>query len=255
MNNGILSQSQRNGVISLLPKKDKDPLFINNYRPISLLTVDYKIIAKTLANRIKKYLNEIINTDQSGFIKGRNIGNNIRLIIDAIEYTNCKNIPGAILLLDIEKAFDSVSHDFLLNVLKRFNFGDGFINWVKMLYSERKSYVNNNVFFTTPIAMNKGIFQGCPISPYLFLLVIETAAIAIRQNKNIKGIPVENHDLKISLFADDTVCFIDGSADSFFHLFETLGKFANCSGCKINLLKSEAIWVGSKKGLQCFSFF
>ena len=81
MDNGIMSQSQRNGVISLLPKKDKDSLYINNYRPISLLTVDYKIFAKTLANRMKKYLGGIINSDQSGFIKGRSIGNNIRLII------------------------------------------------------------------------------------------------------------------------------------------------------------------------------
>ena len=248
MANGLLSQSQRNGIISLLPKKDKDANYIHNYRPISLLTVDYKIIAKTLANRMKKYLCVIINSDQSGFLKGRNIGNNIRLIMDVLEYTEFNHIPGAILLLDIEKAFDSVSHDFLFTVLKHFNFGNNFINWVRMLYSDRKSYVINNGFLTNPIQMNNGIFQGCPISPYLFLLVIETAALAIRQNKNIKGIPIEDYDLKISLYADDSVCFLDGSHDSFVHLFDTFDKFARCSGCKINLLKSEAIWIGCKKG-------
>ena len=83
--NGIMSMSQRNGVITLLPKKDKDCMYIKkNYRPISLLTVDYKIFAKMLANRLKKYLHifNIVNLDQSGFLKGRNIGNNIRLILD-----------------------------------------------------------------------------------------------------------------------------------------------------------------------------
>ena len=108
-----MSNSQRNGIITLLPKKDKDSYYLRNYRPISLLTVDYKIFAKTLANRLKNYLGELINSDQSGFLKGRNIGSNIRLIMDVIEYTEINDIPGAILLLDIQKAFDSVNHDFV----------------------------------------------------------------------------------------------------------------------------------------------
>ena len=79
-------------------------------------------------------------------------------------------------------------------------------------------------------------------------------AISVRQNKNTKGIPVEGSDLKISLFADDSTCFLDGSCDSFNHLFTTLNRFAKCSGCKINLSKSNAIWVGAKKGSQYFPF-
>ena len=121
----------------------------------------------------------------------------------------------------------SVNHNFLLNVLERFNFGDKFTQWVKMMYHDRNSYVINNGFLTKSIAMQKGIFQGCPISPYLFLLVIETMALAIRQNVNIKGIPIDDRTLKISLFADDSICFLDGSLDSFSHLFDTLDKFAH----------------------------
>ena len=102
--------------------------------------------------------------------------------------------------------------------------------------------------------MVKGIFQGCPISPYLFLLIIETMAIAIRQSVNIKGIPIEDKELKVSLVAVDSTCFLDGSQDSFDNLFATLDKFANCSGCKINLSKSEAIWVGAKKDLLIVLF-
>ena len=130
----MMSVSQRNGVITLLPKKDKDHLLIKNYRPITLLTVDYKILAKCLANRIKRFMNDLIHPDQSGFLKGRNIGNNVRLIFDIIEYTQTNEIPGAIVLLDIEKAFDSVNHNFLFHTLKQFNFGTKFIDWIRTLH-------------------------------------------------------------------------------------------------------------------------
>ena len=254
LQNGLMSSSQRNGIITLIPKKDRDSYYLKNYRPISLLTVDYKILAKTIANRLKKCLSYLIHPDQSGFLKGRNIGNNVRLITDMIEYTKANNIPGAILLLDIQKAFDSVSHKFLLCVLKKFNFSDKFINWIKVFYSERKSYIINYGNLTKSIDMQRGIFQGCPISPYLYLLVIECMAIAIRQNSNIKGIPVENRDLKISLLADDSTCFIDGSENSFQSLFDTIDFFSESSGCKLNISKSEAMWIGSKEGSPSHPF-
>ena len=107
---------------------------------------------------------------------------------------------------------------------------------------------------TNPIDMERGIFQGCPISPYLFLLVIEIMALAIRQNCQIKGIPVENQQLKINLLADDSTCFIDGSDASFKSLFNTIDKFSECSGCKLNVAKSEAIWIGSRQGCQSHPF-
>ena len=106
LKNGSMSSSQRNGIITLFPKKDKDSLLIRNYRPITLLTTDYKILAKCLANRLKRCLHTLIHTDQSGFMKGRNIGHNIRFLLDIIEYTELNDIPGTILLIDIEKAFD-----------------------------------------------------------------------------------------------------------------------------------------------------
>ena len=214
------------------------------------MTVDYKILAKCLAERIKRFIHSLIYSDQSGFLKGRNISHNDRLIFDIIEYTQTNEVPGAILLLDIEKAFDSVDHNFIFQTLKQFNFGDNFIEWIKKLYSERKSYVLNNGYLTNRISMQRGIFQGCPISPYLFLLVIEIMALSIRQNEQLKGIKINNHEVKISLFADDYVCFIDGARDSFKVLFDILNKFGRYSGCKINLTKTEAVWIGSNRGCQ-----
>ena len=251
LRSGMMSLSQRNGIITLLPK-NRDDLLIKNYRPITLLTVDYKILAKCLAERIKCFINCLIHTDQSAFLKGRNISHNVRLIFDIIEYTEANNIPGAILLLDIEKAFDSVNHNFLFQTLKQFNFGDNFLSWIETLYNERTSYVLNNGFLTNRISMQRGIFQGCPISPYLFLFVIEILALSIRQNDNLNGMKIQDHEVKISLFADDSVCFIDGSRKSFDSLFDVLNQFGKYSGCKLNLSKTEAIWIGSKKGCQDF---
>ena len=176
------------------------------------------------------------------------------MILDVIEFTEFNDIPGVILLLDIQKAFDSVNHDFLLKVLHRFNLGENFIKWISTIYNSRKNYIINNGFLSKPINMERGIFQGCPISPYLFLLVIETMALAVRQNNGIKGIPIFDKELKISLLADDSTCFLDGSTHSFNSLFDVLNKFADCSGCKLNLSKSEAIWIGARKGCCNFPF-
>ena len=245
---GFMSSTQRTGIITLLPKKDRDPYFVKNHRPISLLNTDYKIIAKVMANRLKIFLHEIINDDQTGFMKGRNIGCNIRTIINLIEYCDGNDIPGSIVLLDIEKAFDSVEHDYLFEVLEAFNLGSNFIQWIKTFYCNRKSYISNNGFLSEGIDMERGIFQGCPISPLLFLCAIEVLALSIRNNKNICGIKVGDVEKKVSLLADDTTCFLNGDLDSFTNLFNVLRDFGSLSGCKINMSKSEAIHIGSSKG-------
>ena len=93
-----------------------------------------------MANHLKIFLHEIINDDQTGFMKERNIGCNIRTIIDLIEYCDGNDIPGSIVLLDIEKAFDSVEHDYLFEVLEAFNLGPNFIQWIKTFHCNRRSY-------------------------------------------------------------------------------------------------------------------
>ena len=118
--NGNLTDMQKQGVITLLPKKDKNLSSLNNWRPISLLNIDYKITTKAIANRLKKVLNTIINNSQTGFLKGRYIGENIRTIFEVIEHLNDENKPGLIFFADFEKAFDNVDHNFIfkrLNIL------------------------------------------------------------------------------------------------------------------------------------------
>ena len=114
---GVLTNSQRQGIITVLLKPNKDYLKITNYRPITLLNVDYKIISKVINTRMQKTLSQLIHPDQNGFQKNRNISNNIRLTFDVIDYVNHPNIPGAILSLDIQKAFDSIDWLFVKGML------------------------------------------------------------------------------------------------------------------------------------------
>ena len=105
---GKLPITQRRGLIKLIPKKETDLRNLKNCRPLSLLNCDYKTVVKSIANRIQATLPKLINNDRTGFIKGRFIGENIRLIDSIINYTANENIPGLILLLDFEKAFDTL---------------------------------------------------------------------------------------------------------------------------------------------------
>ena len=119
-NKGVLSISQRRAVISLLHKKGKPEKHIKNWRPISLLNNDYKIMTKTLAKRLEKVVSTIVHSNQSGFVKGRFIGEGIRFMDDIIDYADKHNIHGLALQLDFEKAFDSVEWKFLITVLNKF---------------------------------------------------------------------------------------------------------------------------------------
>ena len=116
-----MSITQRRGIIKRIPKKSIEPLYIKkNWRPITLLNTDYKIAAKAIANRIKTVLPKLINNDQTGFMKGRFIGENIRLIDGIIQYATQHNVPGLLLFIDFEKAFDSLEWPFIFDTLPFF---------------------------------------------------------------------------------------------------------------------------------------
>ena len=120
---GKLSVTQKRGIISLIPKDESNLTMLSNWIPITLLNVDYKILAKAIAKRTQPKLPKLIHTDQTGFITGRFIGQNVRLLNDLMEYTDVEKIPGVLVFTDFEKAFNIIEWSFLQNVLTRFNFG------------------------------------------------------------------------------------------------------------------------------------
>ena len=194
-----MAQNQKLGIINLIPKKEKDLRHLKNWRPVTLLNTDYKILAKALANRLHKIIGNLISTDQVGYIQKRYIGENIRLMFDLMSYTNENELDAILAQIDFEKAFDSIEWSFRYKTLKSFNFGEYFISWIKLLYSDIKSCVGNNGYFSKFFEISRSIRQGCPISALLFILVAEIIAIKIRSNTEIKGILINDIELKISL--------------------------------------------------------
>ena len=244
--NGSLTNDQRRGVLNLIPKANKDLRFLRNWRPVSILNTDYKILTKALAIRLQEVLPNLIHTDQVGYLKGRHISENIRIIEDMLTYTNLKRLPGFLILIDFEKAFDSIEWHFLLKSLKSFNFGQNFIRWIKILYTNIESYISNNGYFSKSFKLSRGIRQGCPISALLFIIVAEIMALKIREDKNIMGIKVEQQELKLCQLADDTTIFVK-DLKSTVELVRLLEKFHQCSGLKLNMEKTEAIPIGPNR--------
>ena len=170
----------------LYPKRRQGKKSSKNWRPLSLLDVVYKIASSAIANRLKLVLDEIIDKDQTGFLKGRYIGENTRLIYDLMNYTEQNNIPGLLLLIDFEKAFDSVSWSFIQKVLKFLNFGPTIRRWIETFYNSITASVIQCGHMSEFFNIGRGCRQGDPLSPYIFILCAEFLAVKIRQNRNIK---------------------------------------------------------------------
>ena len=207
---GSLSISQRRGVISLIPKKNKDKSILENLRPISLLNVDYKILTKVIAKRIEKTLLKIINPDQTGYVKGRYIGENIRLIQDVMFLTKRLNMPGIAIFLDFRKAFNTIKWNYLLSTLGLFNFGPDIQRWIEVIYHNVSSCVLNNGHASPFLQLHRGVRQGYPLSGLPFVIGIELlAARALKSNNDIKSIVVGGKEIKVTQFADDTTVFVN----------------------------------------------
>lgn len=240
---GELSQSQRRAVITLLHKKCKDERYIKNWRPISLLNYDYKILTKVLAKRTDGVLTKLIHEDQSGFIKGRFIGENVRYLSDLIEFAEAEQYPCILLSLDFFKAYDTIEWKFLCECLLKFNFGPAMIKWIKTCYTNIFSTVMNNGFSCGWFQILRGIRQGCPLSGILFILCIEIFGCMVRENKNIKGVKINKVEKKMVQFADDTNCTVVDWV-SVEQLFLTVKSFSKYSGLNVNIDKSMLLWMG-----------
>ena len=171
-----------------------------------------KIASKAIERRNEPMLTKLVHPDQTGFIKGRYVGENVRLISDIMKQTRVNNTPGILISVDFKKAFDSLEWSCIQSALKKFNFGDSLRKWIAAL---------NNGFATDWFKPSRGVRQGCPLSPYLFILTAEMLSNKIKQNSTIKGIRIFGSDIKLSQFAADTSLFCADVASAG-HALETI---------------------------------
>lgn len=233
-------------VIKLIYKGKGPRKLLKNWRPISLLNSDYKILTKVLANRTASFLPDLINQAQSCAIKGRNMTDNLYNIHAIMESCKEKNEKALIVTLDQEKAFDRIEHKYLFKVLEKFNFPDDYIRWVRILYTGAKAKVNANGSLTGSFEILRSVRQGCPLSMILYIICIEPLARKIIADFRIRGVYVVNIRLqvKISQYADDT-CLILLDILSLRYVYLHYEAFSKASGSKVNADKTKILPIGN----------
>ena len=210
LTNLSVTESQSLGIITLQPKSG-DKKLLSNWRPITLMTCDYKLLTKIFANRLKCIVPQIISKEQF-CCPGKSIIDSNLVMRDVLYYCNENNIQGAVLTLDWSKAYDRVDHNFLYAVLGKLGFCEAFIKVIQLFCSNVQSAVQVNGIITKSFDIGRGIRQGCPLSMILYVLFKEALYCRIKSSQSIKSpyLP-NNHSLKILGYADDTNLFLRDS--------------------------------------------
>lgn len=241
---GTLTEEQRTGLIKLIPKKGLDRQDVSNWRPITLLNVDFKIFSKAIAARIQTCINQIISPDQTGFIRGRYIGSNLLNIRSLIDHVDATDDKGLLLAIDYRKAFDTIRWKLIFKALDLFGFGDHFIAAVKTMFQGIKTAICNAGYSSSFFFPSRGIRQGCCASPSLFIITVELLATLVRKSIQIRGIQVAQSSFKISQYADDSTFFLK-DFQSMDALMVLLSRFTKFSGLAVNTTKSHLLLLGN----------
>ena len=185
-----LPKSQNEAILVSLLKPDKDSTLPGSYRPLALLNTDYKILAKLLADRLAPLVPGLVHPDQNGFVPARNTSLNIRRLFRVMEYAPQMWPRAGCLVLDLEKAFDSLEWPYLFNILQHYKLGAYYLQLVSLLYTAPQARVKTGNLVSDPITIHRGTRQGCPLSPLLFSLAMEPLAQALRQQGEDWGIQI-----------------------------------------------------------------
>ncbi|KAJ9680532.1 hypothetical protein PVL29_019761 [Vitis rotundifolia] len=248
---GKFVRSLNTTFLVLIPKKGgaED---LTDFRPISLVGSLYKLLAKVLANRLKKVVGKVVSTTQNAFVEGRQILDAALIANEVIDSLLKRKESGVLCKLDLEKAYDRINWDFLLSVMKKMGFGEKWAGWINWCLSTASFSVLINGSSTGFFRSTRGLRQGDPLSPYLFVLGMEALTSLINRAVRggyLSGCRIRGRGgagIRVShlLFADDTLVFCEDSQEQLAFLSWLLLWFEATSGLRINLNKSEILPVG-----------
>ena len=235
----------------LIPKKSEAG-DLGDFRPISLFGGLYKLLAKVLANRLKKVISKVVSIAQNAFVTGRQILDASLIANEVIDSWQKRKEKGLICKLDIEKAYNSINWKFLMKVLQKMGFGTKWVGWMWSCMSSAKFSVLVNGVPASFFPSTRGLRQGDPLSPYLFVMGMEVLDVRIRRAVEggylsgciIRGGSRTSLNISHLFFVDDTIVFCEASKEQVSHLSWILFWFEAASGLRINLAKSEIIPIG-----------
>ena len=226
--------------------KRGDMKYFKNWRPISLLNVDYKILSKVITLHLSHVMASIMQPDQTCSVPGRSIASNVTMLRDVLDYISGTNESGILVSFDQEKAFDHVNDSFLFKLLCYLGFSSCFIKWVSTLYRGANMKIILNGYLTEQIEINHVVHQGDPLSPLLYFLCIEVLASLIRSSWFICGFLLpgaKGVHFRVHQYADDTT--FGKNIPSLIQLFNVISLYEKGSGAKLNRSKTEAMWLGA----------
>ncbi|GKA11128.1 RNA-directed DNA polymerase, eukaryota [Tanacetum coccineum] len=245
-NHGQFPKGSNSSFITLIPKTQEAKM-MKDFRPITLIGSLYKIIAKILANRLVVVLEDLVSDVQSAFVAKRQILDGPFILNELFQWCKMKKKHTMIFKVDFEKAYDSVRWDYLDDVLKRFGFGEKWCGWIQNCLLSSKGSVIVNGSPTKEFQFHRGLKQGDPLSPFLFLLIMESLHISMQRVVDaglFRGIQVGS-SLQVShlFYADDAVFMGHWSEANIDTILRVLDCFYHASGLRINMLKSKLMGI------------
>ena len=212
-----------------------------SFRPISVLNVDYRLFTSIMAKRLKEFLLKLIHNDQTGFIQHQQTQDNIRRTLHIMDHIQKNQIEAIVISVDAEKAFDSVSWDFLYRVLHRFGLHDTIIKTIQALYDNPTARIKINGYLSNSFTLERGSRQGCAWSLLLFVLYLEPLAQYIRQNKDIRRIIFKGREHELACYADDILIYLGQPTYCLPKLMRSFEQYGQLSGYKINVNKTQLL--------------